>query len=52
MLVAAKPDAFEELGRFQAVTGKTWNHPAVAQGRLYVRNAAEIACYELAAKAK
>jgi outer membrane protein assembly factor BamB len=49
VLVAAKPDAFEELGRFQAVTGKTWNHPAVAQGKLYVRNAEEIACYELSA---
>lgn len=49
VLVAAKPDAFEELGRFQAITGKTWNHPAVAQGKLYVRNAEEIACYNLSA---
>jgi outer membrane protein assembly factor BamB len=38
----------EELGRFQAVNGKTWNHPVVAHGRLYVRNAEEMACYDLA----
>jgi outer membrane protein assembly factor BamB len=47
VLVAASPDRHEELGRFQAVKGKTWNHPALAHGRLYVRNAEEMACYEL-----
>ena len=46
-LVAAKPDGHQELGRFQAIDGKTWNHPAIAGGRLYVRNGEEIACYEL-----
>jgi outer membrane protein assembly factor BamB len=50
VLVAANPNAFEELGQFQAVNGKTWNHPALAHGRLYVRNAEEIACYELTPK--
>jgi outer membrane protein assembly factor BamB len=47
VLVSARPDQHEELGRFQAVTGKTWNHPAIAHGCLYVRNAEEIACYQL-----
>jgi outer membrane protein assembly factor BamB len=47
VLVAAKPDHHEELGRFKAIDGKTWNHPAIAQGNLYVRNAEEIACYRL-----
>src|SRR5262249_19081575 len=46
-LVASNPDRHEELGRFQAVTGKTWNHPVIAHGRLYVRNAEEMACYDL-----
>ncbi|MDB5392413.1 MAG: hypothetical protein JWM11_8059 [Planctomycetaceae bacterium] len=45
--VAANPEKHEELGRFQAVTGKTWNHPVVAHGHLYVRNAEEIACFDL-----
>src|SRR5262249_49872328 len=47
VLVAANPNGHQELGRFQAVEGKTWNHPVIAHGRLYVRNAQEIACYEL-----
>jgi len=46
-LVAAKPDDFQELGAFEGIEGKTWNHPVIAQGRLYVRNSQEIACYEV-----
>lgn len=47
ILVAANPQQHQELGRFQAVSGKTWNHPVIAHGRLYARNAEEIAAYEL-----
>jgi outer membrane protein assembly factor BamB len=50
VLLAANPKEQQELGRFQAVNGKTWNHPVIAHGRLYVRNAEEIACYELPTK--
>ena len=46
VLVAVNPERNEELGRFAALKGKTWNHPVIAEGRLYVRNAEEIACYE------
>ncbi len=46
-LVRADPEKYEELARFQAIEGKTWNHPAIAQGRLYVRNDVEMACYQL-----
>jgi hypothetical protein len=49
-LVAAKSDDLHELGQFQAIEGKTWNHPVIAQGRLYVRNSQEIACYDLSEK--
>jgi len=47
-LVNAKPDAFTEVAEFKALTGKTWNHPVIANGKLYVRNAEEMACFELA----
>ena len=47
VLLAARPDAFEERGEFQAVTGKTWNHPVIAHGRLFVRNDQWMACYRL-----
>jgi hypothetical protein len=48
-LVAANPKKHEELGRFPAIEGKTWNHPVVVRGKLYVRNDAEMAAFELAA---
>jgi outer membrane protein assembly factor BamB len=47
VLLAANPKRHEEVGRFQALHGKTWNHPVIAHGRLYARNAEEMACYEL-----
>jgi outer membrane protein assembly factor BamB len=48
VLLAANPERHEVLGRFRALTGKTWNHPVIVNGRLFVRNAEELACYELA----
>jgi outer membrane protein assembly factor BamB len=47
VLLAANPQKLEELGKFQALEGKTWNNPAIAHGRLYVRNDQEMACYQL-----
>jgi len=46
-LVKAAPDHYEEAGRFQALEGKTWNHPALAAGKILVRNAAQMACFDL-----
>lgn len=46
-LVEATPEAFREVTRFQPLNDRTWNVPAVAHGRLYVRNAAEMACFSL-----
>jgi outer membrane protein assembly factor BamB len=46
-LVDAAPKEFHELGRFEAVEGKTWN-PLCLWGRyLLVRNSQQAACYEL-----
>lgn len=49
VLLAADPAAHRELGRFQAVEGKTWNHPVVRGSRVCLRNAQEMACYNLPA---
>ena len=46
-LVPATPERFSEVARFKALTGKTWNHPVVAHGKLFVRNSQEAACFEL-----
>ncbi len=46
-LVEASPKRFRELGRFTALSEKTWNHPVLVDGRLLVRNASEMACFEL-----
>jgi len=48
VLLRATPDGHEELGKIEALSGKTWNHPVVVDDRLYLRNAEEIVCYELA----
>jgi outer membrane protein assembly factor BamB len=47
ILIAADPQKLNEIGRFQAVEGKTWNHPVIAHGRLFVRNDHEMACYDI-----
>jgi outer membrane protein assembly factor BamB len=46
-LVEATPERFTEITQFKALSGKTWNHPVVAHGKLFVRNAEEAACFEL-----
>jgi len=48
-LVKASPDGYTEVTRFKALEGKTWNYPAIAGGRLFVRNANEMAVYKIAA---
>jgi outer membrane protein assembly factor BamB len=47
VLVRASPEKHQELARFQAIQGKTWNHPAIANGRILVRNAVEMACFQI-----
>ena len=46
-VVEARPDKFVEVTRVEALNDRTWNMPIVNKGRLYVRNAAEAACFEL-----
>ena len=47
MLVEASPESMNPIGQFKAIDGKTWNHPVLNRGRLFVRNAEEAACFDL-----
>jgi outer membrane protein assembly factor BamB len=46
-LVKASPVAFDEVAWFPALHGKTWNCPAIADGKIFVRNSVEMACFDL-----
>ena len=47
VMLKADPVGHQVLGRFQALKGKTWNHPVVVGDRLYLRNGEQAACYRL-----
>ena len=49
-LVKAVPTEYSEVARFAALQGQTWNYPAIAGGRLFVRNANEMAAYKITAE--
>jgi outer membrane protein assembly factor BamB len=49
ILVSADRAGYKELGRFQAIEGKTWNGPVLAQGRVFLRNGEEMAAYDIGA---
>ncbi|HEX6161892.1 MAG TPA: PQQ-binding-like beta-propeller repeat protein [Vicinamibacterales bacterium] len=46
-LVRADPSAHQEITRFPAIEGKTWNHPAMSDGILLIRNIEEMAAFDL-----
>jgi outer membrane protein assembly factor BamB len=47
-LVHATPAAFEEIARVPGIEGRTWNVPAIDDGILLVRNANEMAAFDVA----
>jgi outer membrane protein assembly factor BamB len=46
VLIDANRKAYTELSRTK-ICGNTWAHPALANGRLYIRDAKELICVEL-----
>ena len=48
VLVKADPASHQEVARFEAISGKTWNIPALAGGVLLVRNTTEMAAFRAA----
>jgi outer membrane protein assembly factor BamB len=46
-LVRATPEAFREAGRVQALSGKTWTSPSLANGMLYLRDHQQIVAYDV-----
>jgi outer membrane protein assembly factor BamB len=48
--VKASPDGYSEVARFPALDGQTWNYPAIASGRLLVRNSTQMAAYDISGK--
>lgn len=46
-LVRALPEQFDEIARFPALSGKTWNHPVLVGDILLVRNGEEMAAYRV-----
>lgn len=47
-LVEATPEQYNEISFFpKALAGKSWTSPTFADGKLYLRNLQEMACYDL-----
>lgn len=47
-LVRAVPESHQEITRFPALDGRTWNHPALSDGFLLIRNVEEMAAFDVA----
>ena len=45
--VTATPEAYREEVAFQALEGKCWSAPALAGGRLYVRDETKLLCFDV-----
>jgi len=49
VLVEATPSAYKEKSRADVLDGKCWSHPALSEGRIYVRSTKEGACFDVTA---
>lgn len=48
VLVKATPEKHDEVIEIQALQGRSWNVPAIANGKLLIRNATDMAMYNIA----
>jgi len=46
-LAEASPDEYREMASFQVLPGQCWTLPALADGRLYVRDQQQVLCLDL-----
>src|SRR5262249_50331951 len=49
-IAEATPVEYRDLGSFQASTDKCWVVPALADGRLYVRDQGKVMCFDVKAR--
>ena len=49
VLIEATPSAYKEKSRADVLDGKCWSHPALSDGRIYVRSTKEGACFDVTA---
>jgi len=47
VLVKASAEKLQEVSRVPVLQGKTWNYPAIDNGRLLVRNTTEMAAFKI-----
>lgn len=47
VIAEATPEGYQELAKAQVIEGKSWTSPTFADGKLYLRNRKEMACYDL-----
>ena len=48
VLLQATPEKLTEIARIPVLNDKTWNHPVIADGRLFLRNGKVAVCLQLA----
>lgn len=49
VLIESNPVAYTEIARYQALTGTSWNHPILSNGRIYARSNTQIVALDVAA---
>ncbi|MBN9690790.1 MAG: PQQ-binding-like beta-propeller repeat protein [Verrucomicrobia bacterium] len=49
VLAEPNPEQYTEIAYYQALSGKSWNHPAFSNGRIYARSSTEIVALDVSA---